>query len=82
MDYAHPKCKQVVNTHPYLYPYVSLAVELYLGKLFIVLSDSVERQLRLASVTRLGGKKGDLSSAIEEAIKDWLKKDWNSKHRT
>jgi hypothetical protein len=29
----------------------------------------------LAIVVRLGGKKGDLSGAIEEAVNDWLKKD-------
>jgi hypothetical protein len=33
----------------------------------------------LAIVKRLGGKKGDLSGAIEEAVNDWLGKDW-SKH--
>ena len=45
-----------------------------MGQIYIVLSDEVERKLRLAAVHRLGGKKGSLSSAIEEAIKDWLKK--------
>jgi len=46
-----------------------------LGRIYIVLSDATERRLRLAVVTRLGGKKGDLSGAIEEAVTDWLKKD-------
>ena len=45
-----------------------------MGKLYIVLSDEVERRFRLEVVKRLGGKKGDLSAAIEEALKDWLKK--------
>ena len=45
-----------------------------LGRLYIILSDETERQLRLASVVRLGGKKGDLSGAIELAVKDWLAK--------
>jgi hypothetical protein len=45
-----------------------------LGRLYIILSDETERQLRLASVVRLGGKKGDLSEAIELAVKDWLEK--------
>ena len=45
----------------------------------MVLSDDVERQLRLAAVARLGGKKGDLSNAIEEAVKDWLSKDWSER---
>ena len=29
----------------------------------------------MAIVIRLGGKKGNLSGAIEEAVKDWLRKD-------
>lgn len=45
-----------------------------MGKLYIVISDEVERRLRLEVVRRLGGKKGDLSAAIEEALKDWLNK--------
>jgi hypothetical protein len=51
-----------------------------LGRLYIVLSDDVERQLRLAAVVRLGGKKGDLSEAIELAVTDWLNK--KPKNRT
>jgi hypothetical protein len=46
-----------------------------LGRIYIVLADDVERRLRLAVVMRLGGKKGDLSGAIEEAVVDLLKKD-------
>jgi hypothetical protein len=49
-------------------------VDTDLGKLYIVISDEVERRLRLEVVKRLGGKKGDLSAAIEEALKDWLNK--------
>ena len=43
-----------------------------LGRLYIVLSDETERRLRFAAVVRLGGKKGDLSGAIELAVVDWL----------
>ena len=43
-----------------------------LGRLYIVLSDDTERRLRLEAVVRLGGKKGDLSGAIELAVVDWL----------
>jgi hypothetical protein len=42
--------------------------------MFIVISDETERRLRLAVVTILGGKKGDLSSAMELAVKEWLDK--------
>jgi hypothetical protein len=44
-----------------------------MGRIFIVIDDLVERRLRLAVVLR-GGKKGELSSTIEEAIEYWLKK--------
>jgi hypothetical protein len=49
-------------------------VDIELGRLYIVISDAVERRLRLEAVMRLGGKKGALSAAIEQALKDWLKK--------
>jgi hypothetical protein len=51
-----------------------------MGKCYIVLSDEIERKLRLSAVVRLGGRKGDLSSAIELALIDWLKKDWKPEH--
>jgi hypothetical protein len=53
---------------------IPIRVDSDLGKLYIVISDEVERRLRLEVVKRLGGKKGDLSAAIEEALKDWLNK--------
>jgi len=46
--------------------------DLNLGRLYIVLSDQIERRLRLEIVKRFGGKKGDLSNAIEESVKMWL----------
>jgi hypothetical protein len=50
-----------------------------LGRIYVVLSDDAERRLRLAIVKRLGGKKGNLSCAIEEAVNDWLSKDWSKR---
>jgi hypothetical protein len=38
------------------------------------LPDELEKQLRLKTVERFGGKKGDLSRAVEEAIKTWIAK--------
>jgi hypothetical protein len=61
-----------------IYTYISGNLYVYLvidlGRLYIVLSDAVERRLRLAVVVRLGGKKGNLSGAIEAAVVDWLNK--------
>jgi hypothetical protein len=51
-----------------------VCLESDLGRLYIVLSDETERRLRLAAVVRLGGKKGDLSGAIELAVTEWLNK--------
>jgi hypothetical protein len=69
--------------HIYLYMAMSIhgrGVDTYLGKIYIVLSDNVERRLRMAAVVRLGGKKGVLSGAIEEAVTDWLKKEPKQTH--
>ena len=45
-----------------------------MGRLNIILSDDVERKLRFAIIDAYGGKKGDLSEAIEQAVNDWLEK--------
>ena len=43
-----------------------------LGVLQIVLPDDVEKRLRVA-VAEMGGKKGDLSGSVEQAILAWLR---------
>jgi len=45
-----------------------------MGRLNVVLSDETEHRLRRALVDNpdFGGKKGDLSEAIEQAIKEWI----------
>jgi hypothetical protein len=43
-----------------------------MGVLQIVLPDDVEKRLRVA-VAQMGGKKGDLSGSVEQAILAWLK---------
>ena len=45
-----------------------------MGRISVDLPDELEKQLRLKTVERLGGKKGDLSKAIEEAVKTWIDK--------
>jgi len=45
-----------------------------MGRLIIVIDEDVERRVRLAAAALRGGKRGDLSSTIEEAIEYWLKK--------
>jgi hypothetical protein len=45
-----------------------------MGRISVDLPDELEKQLRIKTVERFGGKKGDLSRAIEEAVKTWITK--------
>jgi len=41
----------------------------------VELPDDLEKQLRIRTVERFGGKKGDLTRAVEEAVKTWIAKE-------
>jgi len=43
-----------------------------MGRISVDLPDEFEKQLRIKTVERFGGKKGDLSRAVEEAVKTWI----------
>ncbi|MGA3060430.1 MAG: ribbon-helix-helix domain-containing protein [Candidatus Bathyarchaeia archaeon] len=43
-----------------------------MGRISVDLPDELEKQLRIKTVERFGGKKGDLSKAVEEAIRTWI----------
>lgn len=45
-----------------------------MGKMLISLSDDVEKTFRELIIEKWGRKKGAISIAGEEAIKDWIKK--------
>jgi hypothetical protein len=45
-----------------------------MGRISVDLPDELEKGLRLKTVERFGGKKGDLSRAVEEAVKTWIAK--------
>ncbi len=45
-----------------------------MGRISVDLPDELEKQLRLKTVEKFGGKKGDLSRAVEDAIKTWMSK--------
>ena len=45
-----------------------------MGRIHVELSDELEKQLRFKTIERFGGKKGDLSKAVEEAIRTWVAK--------
>ena len=46
-----------------------------MGRICVELSDELEKQLRFRTVERFGGKKGDLTRAVEEAVKTWIAKE-------
>ena len=45
-----------------------------MGRINIDIPDELEKQLRIKTVQKFGGKKGDLSRAVEDAIKTWIVK--------
>jgi hypothetical protein len=45
-----------------------------MGKVTVNISDELEKKLRFKTIERFGGRKGDLSRAVEEAIETWVEK--------
>jgi hypothetical protein len=45
-----------------------------MGRITVELPDGLEKQLRFKAIEKFGGKKGDLSRAVGEAIKAWITK--------
>ena len=45
-----------------------------MGRICVDIPDELERRLRLKVVERFGGKKGALSRAVAEAIREWVNK--------
>ena len=43
-----------------------------MGRISVELSDELEKKLRFRTIERFGGKKGDLSKSVEEAVKKWV----------
>jgi hypothetical protein len=43
-----------------------------MGRISVEIPDEMEKQLRFKTIERFGGKKGDLSRAVEEAVKVWI----------
>ena len=46
-----------------------------MGRISADISDELEKRLRFKTIEEYGGKKGDLSKAVEEAIKMWVAKE-------
>jgi len=45
-----------------------------MGRVNVYLSDELEKNLRFKAIERFGGRKGDLSRAVEEAVMTWVEK--------
>jgi hypothetical protein len=43
-----------------------------MGRISVDIPDGLEKQLRFKTIERFGGKKGDLSRAVEEAVRTWI----------
>jgi hypothetical protein len=43
-----------------------------MGRIGVDLPDELEKKLRLKTIERFGGRKGDLSRAVEEAVRTWV----------
>ena len=50
-----------------------ICVCVFMGRMQIVISDKIEQELRRKAADKFGFKKGSISTAIEEAIRQWLK---------
>ncbi|MEX2738138.1 MAG: hypothetical protein Q6356_003615 [Candidatus Wukongarchaeota archaeon] len=46
-----------------------------MGRISAELPDELEKELRFKTIERFGGKKGDLSRAVEEAVETWVTKE-------
>jgi hypothetical protein len=43
-----------------------------MGRIGVDIPDELEKKLRLKTIERFGGRKGDLSKAVEEAVEIWV----------
>jgi len=46
-----------------------------MGRISVILSDELEKALRFTTIAEYGGRKGDLTRAVEDAIATWVAKE-------
>ena len=46
-----------------------------MDRIAVDLPDELEKKLRLKTIERFGGRKGDISKAVGEAITEWVAKE-------
>jgi hypothetical protein len=52
--------------------YIQKGLVIQMGRICVELPDELEKKLRFKTVERFGGKKGDLSKAVEESVRTWV----------
>jgi hypothetical protein len=52
-----------------------------MGRIDAIISDELEKKLRMKAVEQFGGKKGSLTEALEAAIKEYTKEQEEIKKR-
>jgi hypothetical protein len=45
-----------------------------MGRINVTLPDELEKKLRFKTIERFSGRKGDLTKAVEEAVRTWVDK--------
>jgi hypothetical protein len=45
------------------------------GRISVIIPDELAKALRFKTIEEYGGRKGDLSRAVEEAVKTWVAKE-------
>jgi hypothetical protein len=43
-----------------------------MGRICVEISNELDKKLRFKTIEKFGGKKGDLSRAVEEAVRKWV----------
>jgi hypothetical protein len=43
-----------------------------MGRISATLPDEMEKALRIKTIERFGGRKGDLTRAVEDAVRTWV----------
>ena len=46
-----------------------------MGRITVDLPDELEKKMRFKTIERFSGRKGDLSRAVEEAVRAWVNKE-------
>jgi len=52
--------------------HIQKGLVIQMGRICVELPDELEKKLRFKTVERFGGKKGDLSKAVEESVRTWV----------